>query len=120
MSEKQHLSPEQIKDLVHDSGTELTEEELEKISGGWNTTKHCPPGQHDYQYKGLQPSSTASGVFRLYGHLETHCLQLMQVSIFFISSCQWSLVQAAVGALLKRRDILAQLLIRIPLGQGMQ
>lgn len=66
MSEKQHLSPEQIKDLVHDSGTELAEEELEKISGGWNSTKHCPPGQHDYQYKGLQPSPTASGVFRLY------------------------------------------------------
>ena len=42
-------------------------EQLDGISGGWGDGKpHCEPGQHDYQYKGLQPSPTASGVFALY------------------------------------------------------
>lgn len=60
------LSPEQVIDLIHESGIELSDEELEKVQGGWSDSKTCPPGQHDYQYKGFQPSYSASGVFKLY------------------------------------------------------
>jgi bacteriocin-like protein len=63
---KKHLAPEEIKDLIAESGTELSDEELSQISGGWGNSNHCPPGQHDYQYKRLEPSPTSSGVFKLY------------------------------------------------------
>ena len=60
-------SPEEVLRLVKETGIELTPDQLESISGGWGDGKpHCEPGQHDYQYKGLQPSPTASGVFALY------------------------------------------------------
>ena len=47
------ISPEEVKQLLMENGRELSDDD-------------CEPGQHDYQYKGLQPSPTASGVFALY------------------------------------------------------
>ena len=65
--EAKRLSPEEVKQLLKENGRELSEDELDSVSGGWGNDKpHCPPGEHDYQYKGLQPSPTASGVFKLY------------------------------------------------------
>ena len=61
------ISPEEVKQLLMENGRELSDDELDGISGGWGDGKpHCEPGQHDYQYKGLQPSPTASGVFAHY------------------------------------------------------
>jgi hypothetical protein len=60
------LSPEEVKQLLMENDSDLSEDELRKISGGWDSKPHCEPGQHDYQYKRLEPSPTASGVFKLY------------------------------------------------------
>jgi bacteriocin-like protein len=53
--EKKHLTPEELQALIAEDGAELTDEDLEQISGGWGDKEKCPPGQHHYEYKGRHP-----------------------------------------------------------------
>ena len=66
---KRDMTPQQIRAAILESGNELTDDELDGISGGWNSSSQkpkCPDGAHDYKYVRLQPSSSGSAVFYLY------------------------------------------------------
>ena len=53
--EQQNLSPEELLELAKAEGIDLTDEQLEQISGGamlWNHSKTCPKcsSHHVYNY----------------------------------------------------------------------
>lgn len=60
---KQHLSPEELKELIAEGGAELSEKDLEQISGGWNNDQTCPPGQHRYEFHGMCGADGKSQLF---------------------------------------------------------
>ena len=63
---------------------------------------------------------SSSGVFRPYGHLLMQWPQWRQSLIFIIFACTSGVSWRWDGDLLRSRDILAQVLISIPAGHGIQ